>query len=72
MQFYVDRIENDDVVVCVDENENIIEIKMEKIEGNVKEGSVLKRSGKKYIVNEIETKLKKKEMFELQEDLFNS
>ena len=45
---------------------------MEKIEGNVKEGSVLKRSGKKYIVNEIETKLKKKEMFELQEDLFNS
>lgn len=72
MKFYVDRIENNKIAVCVDENEKIIELKIKAIVGCVVEGSVIKKIGNKFVVDEKETALKKEEMFNLQNDLFNN
>ena len=72
MKFFVDRIENGEIVVCVDENQNIVELSIKKIKGHVVEGSIVKKEGKIFFVDEKETNLKRKEMFELQNDLFNN
>ena len=69
MKLYIDRIENN-IAICFDENENIIKIKTKKILGEFREGSVLERNDAGFVVDEIATKLKRQEVFDLQAAVF--
>ncbi len=69
MKLYIDRIENN-IAICFDENENIIKIKTKKILGKICEGCVLRRSDAGFVVDEIATKLKRQEIFKLQDAVF--
>ena len=67
---YVDRIEGQ-IVVCVDEQGTIIEIKLNEIGGCVVEGSVLIKKNGKYLVDEAETKKRRAEISKLQNEIFD-
>lgn len=55
MNFWiVDRIENN-LIICQDENFNIMELSINSVIGNLKEGYVIKKQGEKYILDEQKT-----------------
>lgn len=65
----VDRIEND-IVICED-NGTYINIPKKNIFGNLREGAVLTKTTDSYTVNEDQTELRKKEIFQKQNKLFS-
>ncbi len=66
----IDRFEGN-FAVCVDDDENIIKIKRTKIPKKAKEGDVLKVLNGVYEIDDKETKIRKKEMYDLQDELFS-
>lgn len=55
MNFWiVDRIENN-LIICQDENFNIMELSINSVIGNLKEGYIIKKQGEKYILDEQKT-----------------
>lgn len=65
----VDRIENG-IAICELDNE-LTQIPLESISGNVSEGVVLIKEDNKYIVDLERTDLRRKEIFEKQRKLFS-
>lgn len=66
----IDRFEGN-FAICVDDDENIIKIKRTKIPKKAKEGDVLKVLNGVYEIDDKETKIRKKEMYDLQDELFS-
>lgn len=64
----VDRIENG-YAVCEIDNE-YVNISLEQISGNLREGSVLEKCGEQYVVSDSDTDKRKIELFEKQKRLF--
>ena len=69
MKLVVDRFE-DDCVVCEDENQNMVNILKDEIEGDVKEGDILAFYDGKYIVDKEETVDRKEYIEDLIKDLW--
>lgn len=70
MRFIVDRIESD-IVVCEDDNSNIVQVHIDNILGDVKEGDVLTAVNDKYIVNKEETQKRRKHIEELMKGIWD-
>lgn len=69
--YIVDRIEKN-LVICEDDNLNIIEIKLSKINGIVREGDVLVAEGKNnYKVSLKKTKRRKEYIEDLTKGMWN-
>lgn len=68
-KFVIDRIESQ-FAVCEDELGNIINIKKDIINGDLKEGSVIIKIDNKYTIDEEETKKKKEEIAKLMEGMW--
>lgn len=68
-KFVIDRIESQ-FAVCEDELGNIINIKKDIINGDLKEGSVIIKIYNKYTIDEEETKKKKEEIAKLMEGMW--
>ncbi len=62
----VDRIE-EGIAICIDEDGNEIKIKNKGFH----EGDVLKKIGKNFIADKVETDKKREKIFNLQESLFD-
>ena len=69
VKFIVDRIEGN-IVVCEDNNSNIIHVHIDNILGVVKEGDVLTVDNDKYMVNKEETEKRKKHIQELMKGMW--
>ena len=65
----VDRIEGN-IAVCEDDNLNIIEVHVNSILGDVKEGDVLTADNDRYIVNKEETEKRRKHIEELMKGIW--
>lgn len=69
--YIVDRIENN-LVICEDDNSNIIEIEISKIDGIVHEGDVLVEEGESnYKVSREKTKIRKDYIKDLTKGMWN-
>lgn len=69
-KFIVDRIEGN-IVVCEDDNLNIIEMRIDSILGDVKEGDVITADRDRYMVNKEETAKRKKQIEELMKGMWD-
>lgn len=69
-KFIVDRIEGN-IVVCEDDNLNIIEVRIDSILGDVKEGDVITADSDRYMVNKEETAKRKKQIEELMKGMWD-
>lgn len=69
-KFIVDRIEGN-IVVCEDGNLNIIEMRIDSILGDVKEGDVITADSDRYMVNKEETAKRKKQIEELMKGMWD-
>lgn len=69
-KFIVDRIEGN-IVVCEDDNLNIIEMRIDSILGDVKEGDVITADSDRYMVNKEETAKRKKQIEELMKGMWD-
>ena len=69
-KYIVDRIENG-FAVCEDEDGQMVDISLENLPSDLKQGDVLILEQEKYEVLKEETEKIKKEMFDLQNSLFN-
>ena len=69
MKLIVDRFE-DNYVVCEDENQKVLNILKDEIEGEVKEGDILVFCDGKYIVDKAETIDRKEYIEDLIKDLW--
>lgn len=70
MKFSVDRIEGE-TAVLIDEERNKITVSLSLLPDKIKPGSMLIKSGERYIYDEAETKRRKKRLFDLQNSLFS-
>ncbi len=69
MKYYLDRIE-DNFCVLEDENKEFVVIEKSKLPHNVKEGDVIFLKDNNYIILYDESKEKRKELWDLQNSLF--
>lgn len=65
----IDRIENDSII-CQDENFNIIELNLNSVSGDLKEGYVIRKQGEKYILDEKKTVERKNKIKELMKGMW--
>lgn len=70
MEYVVDRIEGL-YVVAEDEDENIITIMMENIEGRVKEGDVIKKRENNFYIDEKATIERRKSIDNMMKGMWN-
>lgn len=61
MKYVIDRIE-ENIAICEDENGQIVELSLEKLPLNVKEGSIIIEENSTYIIDEKATENKRKEI----------
>lgn len=71
MFYSVDRI-IDDIAVCIDDSGEIFNIPVELIEGDFREGSILKESVENYYVDSDEENSRREANFNLAESLFEN
>ncbi len=71
MFYSVDRIIGD-IAVCVDDNGEIFNISTDLIEGDFKEGSILKESDEIYFADTEEENSRREANFDLAESLFEN
>ncbi|MDE6148984.1 MAG: DUF3006 domain-containing protein [Ruminococcus sp.] len=65
----IDRFEGG-YAVCVDDEENIVNIKKSLIEGNAVSGDIIEEKDSIYVILKDETKRRKEEIKKLQDELF--
>lgn len=68
--FSIDRFEGD-FAICILDDEEILKIERKKLPKNCKEGDVLKKTGEFYEIDLKETKKRKEELYNLQNELFD-
>ena len=66
----IDRFEGD-FAICVLDNEEILKIERKNLPKNCKEGDVLKKTKDSYEIDLKETEKRKKELYDLQNELFD-
>ena len=71
MFYSVDRI-IEDIIICVDDNGDVFNISSDLIDGDIKEGSILKESNDRFCVDLEEEALRREENFNLAESLFEN
>ncbi len=71
MFYSVDRIIGD-IAICLDDNGEIFNISVDLIEGDFREGSVLKESDENYYVDYEEENSRREANFDLAENLFEN
>lgn len=69
-KIYVDRAEEGNLV-CVDENCRVFTIKRNEVDGDVEEGSVLKKHKGKFTIDHKATKSSRSKMNHLQNEVFS-
>ena len=67
--FSIDRFDGD-LAICVGDDEEIVQIKRNKIPKDAREGDVLKLVDNIYEIDKEETKNRKEEIYNLQNELF--
>jgi hypothetical protein len=70
MKYSVDRIE-EAVVICEDENEEIVRFKLSALPEGIKEGDLFSFIDGVAVIIEDETAARKKEIFDLQKSIFS-
>ena len=68
--FIVDRVEGK-FAVCEDEKMHMIDVNLEHINGNVREGCIIIKNNNMYYVDEILTKKRKEEIENLMKGLWD-
>lgn len=68
--FSIDRFEGD-FAVCVGDDEEVVKVKRSKIPKYAREGDVLRLVDNTYEIDKEETKNRKKEIYNLQDELFS-
>lgn len=69
MKYSVDRIE-ESVVICEDENEEIVRFKLSALPEGIKEGDLFSFTDGVAVILTDETASRKKELFDLQKSIF--
>ena len=69
--YIVDRIENN-IAICIDENEKIEEVLLSDIEGNVTEGAIIIKINGKWHIDKVKTVNRKKYIEELTKNMWKN
>ncbi len=69
--YIVDRIENG-IIVCENDNGNILEITKENCIGDINEGDVIVKKGEKWIKDESKTADRKKYIEDITKDMWEN